>query len=86
VVIHTEESGQLLLIKIKDNGEGIPEENKNMILNPFFTTKEVGQGTGLGLSISYSIIARHGGKLAFNSQPKLGTEFCITLPIEGSII
>jgi signal transduction histidine kinase len=83
IVIRTEEVGSEVLIKIKDNGEGIPEEIQNEILNPFFTTKAAGQGTGLGLSISYSIITRHGGKLSLTSQPNVGTEFCIALPIES---
>ncbi len=83
IIIRTEQVGSEVLIKIKDNGEGIPEEIQNEILNPFFTTKAVGQGTGLGLSISNGIISRHGGKLSLTSQLNGGTEFCIALPIES---
>lgn len=70
-----------ILIKIKDNGPGIPEEILDDIFNPFFTTKPPGKGTGLGLSIAYSIIVdRHGGELKCSSQIGKGTEFIITIP------
>jgi signal transduction histidine kinase len=51
--------------------------------DPFFTTKPVGKGTGLGLSISYQIVLeKHSGILKFNSQPDVGTEFSIEIPIK----
>lgn len=83
ITIRTEEYAGLLFIRIADTGEGIPEENKSVVFNPFFTTKEVGKGTGLGLSISYSIVTQHGGALTFESAPGEGTEFCITLPVSA---
>ncbi|WP_434222563.1 PAS domain-containing protein [Limnospira platensis CENA597] len=71
-----------IVIKIADNGPGIPESIQRQIFNPFFTTKPVGQGTGLGLSISHQIVVEnHGGKLECNSQVGSGTEFVITLSI-----
>ncbi|MDT9178797.1 MAG: PAS domain-containing protein [Limnospira sp. PMC 1291.21] len=71
-----------VVIKIADNGPGIPESIQRQIFNPFFTTKPVGQGTGLGLSISHQIVVEnHGGKLQCNSQVGGGTEFVITLSI-----
>ena len=68
-------------IKIRDNGEGIPNESKNKIFTPFFTTKPVGEGTGLGLSICYDIInIEHKGEITFDSEPNEFTEFIIKLP------
>jgi signal transduction histidine kinase len=67
---------------VKDNGIGISEENKQKILQPFFTTKPTGQGTGLGLSISYDIITKgHGGELEVNSEVGEYAEFVIKLPL-----
>lgn len=81
IKISTETQGNLVLIKIADNGMGITQEVHKKIFNPFFTTKPVGKGTGLGLSTSYQIIVdKHGGKLECHSTPGLGTEFVITLP------
>jgi GAF domain-containing protein len=72
-----------VVIRIADNGPGIPEAMKARICDPFFTTKPVGKGTGLGLSISYQIIVdKHGGVLKCDSQPGLGTEFWIEIPIK----
>ncbi|QFS42572.1 GAF domain-containing protein [Nostoc sphaeroides] len=71
-----------VVIRIKDNGPGIPEALKARICDPFFTTKPVGKGTGLGLSISYQIVVdKHGGVFKCDSQPGLGTEFWIEIPI-----
>ena len=56
-------------IRIRDNGNGIPETIRKDIFNPFFTTKPTGKGTGLGLSISYDIVVKgHGGDLNFESS------------------
>lgn len=69
-------------IRIIDNGTGIPENIRDKLFNPFFTTKPVGQGTGLGLSISYQIIVdKHSGKLYCNSTQGKSTEFVIEVPI-----
>ncbi len=71
-----------VIVRIKDNGPGIPEDLKVRICDPFFTTKPVGKGTGLGLSISYQIVVdKHGGVFKCDSQPGLGTEFWIEIPI-----
>lgn len=69
-----------IAVVIADNGKGINPEIEEKILDPFFTTKPVGQGTGLGLSISHQIITQHKGKLFFTSQLGVGTEFTILLP------
>ena len=68
-------------IHIKDNGNGIPADIQNQIFDPFFTMKPVGKGTGLGLSMSYQIIESHGGRIEVSSEPNVGTEFTIRLPI-----
>ncbi|MEO1446587.1 MAG: HAMP domain-containing sensor histidine kinase, partial [Cyanobacteria bacterium J06635_11] len=72
----------LAVIKIKDNGPGIPTDIQSQILNPFFTTKPVGKGTGMGMSISYQIITeKHSGNLTFTSESGQGTEFVIEIPV-----
>jgi len=84
ITIHTAltEDKNHVLIKIKDNGVGIPIEVKEKIFNHLFTTKAVGKGTGLGLSIAYQIIVqKHQGTLEVNSVLGEGSEFIITIPI-----
>ena len=72
------------IIKIADNGCGIPEEVINKIYDPFFTTKEIGKGTGLGLLICYQIVVeKHQGKIQCFSEVGQGTEFAIELPIKA---
>ena len=73
--------GKYVCAGIKDNGDGIPEENLARIFDPFFTTKA--EGTGLGLSISYGIIENNGGKIAVESRVGEGTAFVVMLPISG---
>ena len=70
------------MIKVKDNGTGIPMHIKEKIMQPFFTTKPTGEGTGLGLSLSYDIVVKgHGGNMHVNSIEGEGSEFIITLPL-----
>jgi two-component system NtrC family sensor kinase len=77
----TKNLGEMVEIRIRDNGTGIPEEAKAKIFNPFFTTKPSGEGTGLGLSISHDIIVKqHGGSIDVETEPGLFTEFKIVLP------
>ncbi|BAY87356.1 ATPase, histidine kinase-, DNA gyrase B-, and HSP90-like domain protein [Calothrix parasitica NIES-267] len=83
IKISTESQENLAIIKIADNGMGINPEVQQKIFNPFFTTKPVGKGTGLGLSTSYKIIVdKHQGKLECHSNPGIGTEFLIALPLK----
>ena len=70
------------LISVCDSGNGIPVEILDKIMNPFFTTKEVGKGTGLGLSISRGIVTSHGGKLYYDKNSK-NTCFVMELPLSS---
>jgi signal transduction histidine kinase len=75
------ENGQVI-IKVKDNGTGIPEAIKEKILQPFFTTKPTGEGTGLGLRLSYDILVKgHNGTLDIISKEGEGAEFIVKLPV-----
>lgn len=80
VTISTKKLGKKIQITVSDNGPGIPEDIKEKIFQPFFTTKPTGQGTGLGLSLSYDIVKAHGGELNVESAAGKGTHFVITLP------
>jgi two-component system NtrC family sensor kinase len=69
-------------ITVSDNGNGIPEEVREKIFQPFFTTKPTGEGTGLGLSLSYDIISKgHGGEIQVLTKKGEGSEFIILLPL-----
>jgi two-component system NtrC family sensor kinase len=77
----TKNLGDKVGIRIRDNGTGIPDEVKEKIFNPFFTTKPSGEGTGLGLSMSHDIIVKqHGGSIDVETEPGHFTEFKIVLP------
>lgn len=82
IEIHTVAEDAAIVIRIVDNGSGIPESCQQQMFDAFFTTKIAGKGTGLGLSISRQIITeKHGGTLHCISTPSTGTEFVIKLPI-----
>jgi len=82
VILTTLTQNGSLLIKVKDNGVGIPDAIKVKILQPFFTTKPTGEGTGLGLSLSYDILVKgHNGTLDINSTEGEGSEFIVKLPL-----
>lgn len=81
----TKSKGEAVEIRIRDNGTGIPQEVKEKMFNPFFTTKPAGEGTGLGLSMSHDIIVKqHGGSIDVESVPGAFTEFTIVLPRASS--
>ncbi|HKO53715.1 MAG TPA: response regulator [Polyangiaceae bacterium] len=81
ITIRTGAQGGFYRISVADNGTGIPDAVRHKILDPFFTTKPVGQGTGLGLSITYSIVRKHAGTLEFHDADGGGTEARILFPI-----
>jgi signal transduction histidine kinase len=82
IVMSAQRDRDHVIVRIVDNGSGIPAEIQKRIFDPFFTTKEIGQGTGLGLDISQRIVKRHGGTIDVESRPG-HTEFRVRLPIEG---
>ncbi|MEH2223822.1 GAF domain-containing sensor histidine kinase [Nostoc sp.] len=82
--INTQVVHNQIVIKVADNGLGIPEEVRSHIFDPFFTTKAPGKGTGLGLSISHQIVVeKHHGQMKCSSKPGEGTEFLIQIPIDN---
>ena len=82
IEVSTRRDGEWAEIRIADTGSGIPEEVRNSIFNPFFTTKAVGKGTGQGLAIAHNVIVqKHGGAITFETQIGVGTTFQVRLPI-----
>jgi signal transduction histidine kinase len=81
VSIKTKRDNGMAEITVKDNGCGIPENIRQKIFQPFFTTKPAGQGTGLGLSLAYDIIKAHGGEIKIQSEVGKGSEFTVYLPL-----
>lgn len=78
--------GKHYVIRIEDSGPGIPAASRLRILEPFYTTKDVGSGTGLGLSITDSIVKKHGGTLEFGDAPGGGAAVWIRLPMEQGML
>jgi signal transduction histidine kinase len=83
--VATQDNGDAVEIRVRDNGTGIPAAIREKLFQPFFTTKPTGEGTGLGLSISYDIVTQqHGGTIAVDSAENEFTEFTIRLPRQES--
>jgi signal transduction histidine kinase len=74
--------GSSVVVRVRDDGRGIPEEALSRVFDPGYTTKGVGVGTGLGLSIAYRIAANHGGSLRVKSEVAKGSEFTLRIPID----
>ena len=88
IILHEEEStilhlepGAYVKISVKDNGLGMDEQTRGRILDPFFSTKQMGRGTGLGLASAYGIIKNHRGTIQVQSQKGKGSTFIIYLPV-----
>jgi len=81
VTVSTKNLEKAVEISIKDNGVGIPDEIKDKIFQPFFTTKPTKEGTGLGLSLAYDLVNAHGGEIVVESKVGEGSEFIIHLPL-----
>lgn len=77
--LQARQAGDCVKVVLRDHGPGVPEQVLARILDPFFSTKEVGKGLGLGLSISYNIMRDFGGSLSFRNHPDGGAEFTLTL-------
>jgi len=80
VILTTAKQNGKVEIKVKDNGNGIPQRMLDKIFQPFFTTKPTGQGTGLGLSLAYDIVKSHGGEIKVETKESEGSVFIILLP------
>jgi two-component system, NtrC family, sensor kinase len=85
--VTTREFGESVEVRVRDNGVGVPPENRDKLFQPFFTTKPTGEGTGLGLSISYEIVTQqHGGTITVDSEVGDFTEFTVRLPRRGRAV
>ncbi|MDB4959276.1 MAG: integral rane sensor signal transduction histidine kinase [Myxococcales bacterium] len=80
ITIETRGEANMVEVKIRDNGSGIPADILPKIWDPFFTTKDVGEGTGLGLSIVHELVERHGGSIECETKMGEGTTFTVKLP------
>jgi signal transduction histidine kinase len=76
----TQKSGGWVVVRVQDDGPGIPAEHIERIFDPFFTTRPAGAGLGLGLAHAHHIVRRHGGEIHVASQPGAGTSFEVRLP------
>ena len=86
LTVTTRDLGERVEIRVRDNGVGIPNEIRDKLFQPFFTTKPTGEGTGLGLSISYEIVTKeHGGAIEVASEPGSFTEFVVDLPRRAGV-
>jgi PAS domain S-box-containing protein len=79
ITITTQVSGSYVLVRVEDNGPGIPFDIQARIFEPFFTTKK--HGTGLGLSICHEVVTQHGGTVTIESELGRGTAFVVSLPV-----
>jgi signal transduction histidine kinase len=78
--LHISAAGDALEFNFEDDGSGIDPAIHARIMEPFFTTKEVGSGSGLGLSLAFGIVKKHGGTLEFSSVAAEGSYFTVRLP------
>jgi two-component system, NtrC family, sensor kinase len=83
ITITTSASEGNVQVAISDTGIGMTPEVQARIFEPFYTTREVGEGRGLGLSIAWGIVEKHGGTITVSSTPGAGSEFVVTLPVDG---
>jgi signal transduction histidine kinase len=72
--------GDYIELLVRDTGSGMDEETRRQAIDPFFTTKPLGQGTGLGLSTAFGFVRQSGGYLGIESEPDEGTTITILLP------
>ncbi len=82
VIVTTKKENGKAVIKVTDNGSGIPQNLLDKVFQPFFSTKPSGQGTGLGLSLSYDVIKAHEGAIKVETKEGEGSVFIIELPFK----
>ncbi len=73
-----------VLLRVSDNGVGMPDDVAKNIFTPFYTTKQLGQGTGMGLSIVYGVVKMHAGEITVDSAVGKGTTFLVRIPLGGN--
>jgi C4-dicarboxylate-specific signal transduction histidine kinase len=78
--LETSREGESVVLRVRDNGPGVPPALRERIFDPFFTTREPGEGTGLGLAIAFDILREHEGALELESPPA-GACFAVRLPL-----
>ena len=83
IEVHAYREGETITVEVRDQGEGIPNQNLTRVFDPFFTTKPAGQGTGLGLFVSYGMVQKMQGHLSIDSEEGKGTTVRISLPSKG---
>jgi signal transduction histidine kinase len=81
ITVRTQQENDWIFVEISDTGCGIPEDIRQRIFEPLFTTKEIGKGTGLGLAICQEIVNKHGGKLDLVSETGKGSTFTVSIPL-----
>jgi two-component system sensor histidine kinase VicK len=85
VVIEARDKGEFLLVSVSDDGIGIPAQDREKIFERFYRASNRGEvnapGTGLGLAIAREVVAKHGGKIWFDSEPGAGTTFRFVVPV-----
>ena len=85
VWITTKRGNENAEVRIRDNGDGIPDDVKEKMFQPFYTTKPTGEGTGLGLAMCSDIIRQHGGSIDVASEPGEYTEMVVTIPLKAAV-
>ncbi len=85
LTIATRSRGSEIVLSVRDSGKGIPEDIKDKIFLPFFTTKDVDMGTGLGLSVVHGIVQSHHGRIKVASAAGRGAEFKVYLPLNWQL-
>jgi signal transduction histidine kinase len=85
VTVTAGQQGRSVIVRVVDDGPGLPAEIRERVFDPFFTTKPVGQGTGLGLDIARRIVQKHQGSIEVDSRPG-HTQFSVRLPIDAGTV
>jgi signal transduction histidine kinase len=81
ITVYHRGTAESVSVSVADNGCGMDEEEAARCMDPFFTTKDVGEGTGLGLAVAHNIVSNHGGKVEVRSERGRGSTFTLTFPV-----